>query len=112
MSESYSTTGAPRARDQLLFVGLSNDPPAEIESTIAALTRTRDVIDAIFIARDVPRRYHDELGRWLRERPIMTVQHVREAVLAYLAAPDEAFLFSRFTGVSNKLRGFDSRMFA
>ena len=80
--------------------------------TIAALARTRDVIDAVFIVRGVPRRYHGELARWLRERPIMTVQRVRKAVLAYLANPDEAFIFSRFDCVTDTLRGFDRRLFA
>lgn len=36
---------------------------------------------------------------------------VVEAVDAYLSTPDEEFMSSRFDGVTDKLRGFDPRVF-
>lgn len=107
----FSTHGAPVCADQLPGVLLTHNPPVEIESPIAALARTRNVIEAVFIARATPRRYHAALARHLRERPLMFAQHVRAAVLAYLSAPDEEVVFSRFDAVTDALRGFDPRVF-
>ena len=90
---------------------LVTDAPAAIESTIAALARCSNVIDAAVIARATPRRHRKALARHLRERPLMTVPLVRGAVLSALNYPDDDCILSRFDGVTDRLR-FDLRDFA
>jgi hypothetical protein len=65
----------------------------------------------VFVARDVPRKHHTALRKHLRSRPAMFNPTVVEAVDAYLSTPDEEFMSSRFDGVTDKLRGFDPRVF-
>lgn len=108
---SFATHGAAACADQLPGVLLTRDAPAAIESTIAALARTRNVIDGVFAARGLHRRHHAALAAHIKSRPAMFAPAVAAAALAYLENPDEEFMFSRFDGVTDALRGFDPRMF-
>ncbi|MDR3421974.1 MAG: hypothetical protein P4L80_12150 [Xanthobacteraceae bacterium] len=108
---SFATHGAGACADQSYGEALTHDAPAAIESTIAALARTRNVIDAVFAVRGLHRRHHAALVAHIKSRSAMFAPAVAAAALAYLEAPDEEFLFSRFDGVTDTLRGFDLRVF-
>jgi len=109
---TFTTQGFRGYADQVTGFAPIQDPPAAIESTIAALARSLNAADAKLAVRSLDGRHYGALARHLRERPMMFPPLVRELVLEFLAAPDAPELLNPADGGASRLKAFNPRLFA